>query len=219
MTKAGYVMVAGALLLSSPLQAQSGAEFRDSWFWGVKAGAMGIGTAEAAREARPTFGAEWLVTRTIGALNLSADFTNVEMIGSVPDPSSADGRRLVRFNNLRRYSVSGLAFPRTFGPLRPYGGLGLSIHVIGRAEALADTATGNPPPAGIDQRVEDARSRAVVQALAGVQGQLGRVAPFAQVTFLPASSRFLANDRSMQVFEAGIRYNFSPAIDRRGRGR
>jgi hypothetical protein len=219
MKRAGYVVATGALLLASPLAAQSDDHFRDSWFWGVKAGAMGIGTAEVAREARPTFGAEWLVTRTVGALSLSADFTNVEMIGSVPDPSASNGRRLVRFNNLRRYSVSGVAFPRTFGPLRPYGGLGLAVHVIGRAEALADTVNGSPPPAGIDQRVEDARSRAVVQALAGVQGQFGRVAPFAQVTFLPASSRFLANDRSMQVFEAGVRYNFGPAIDRRGRGR
>lgn len=219
MNRVGCAIAAGVLLAGTTAGAQSADGFRDSWFWGAKAGAVSIGTAETPREAKPSFGGEWLITRTVGALYLSADFTSVEMIGSVPDPSAFSGRRLVRFNNLRRVGFAGLVYPRTFGPLRPYGGVGLSLVVIGSAEALPDTVNGSTPTLAVEDRVEQARSRSAIQGIAGVQGQFGRLAPFAQMTFMPASGRFLVNDRSLQFFEAGVRYNFGSARDRTGRGR
>jgi hypothetical protein len=219
MNRVGFAIAAGALLVAGSAGAQTADSFRDAWFWGVKAGAVSVGTSETPREARPSFGAEWLVTRTAGALYLSADYTNVEMIGSVEDPTASNGRRLVRFNNLRRVGFAALAFPRTFGSLRPYGGVGLSLTVVARAEALTDTLNASTPSPAVHDRVDDARSRSAIQGIAGVQGQFGRLAPFAQMTFMPASARFLINDRSLQFFEAGVRYNFGSSIDRRARGR
>jgi hypothetical protein len=218
MKKLGCVAAVGMLLAASSAGAQSSDTFRNSWFWGAKAGVVSIGTTEAPSTARPTVGLDWLITRSVGGLYVSTDYTNVEMHGSVADPSSPSGRRLVRFNNLRRAGFAALAFPRAFGAVRPYAGVGLSINVIARAEPVADTLGGTVSAAVVD-RANDARSRSVLQGMVGAQMQLSRVAVFGQLTMMPSTQRFLVNEHALHFLEGGVRYNFGPSTDRTSRGR
>lgn len=218
MNKLGCVAAFGILLAASSAGAQTSEPFKNSWFWGAKAGVVSIGTTDAPSTARPTIGLDWLITRSVGGLYVSADYTTVEMNGSVADPSSPSGRRLVRFSNLRRAGFAALAFPRSFGPLRPYGGLGLSINVIARAEPVADTL-GGTVSAAVVERANDARSRSVLQGMVGAQMQLSRFVVFGQLTMMPSTQRFLVSERSLHFLEGGIRYNFGPSTDRTSRGR
>lgn len=206
--------------LASAVQAlaQDARSFRDSWYWGAKAGTVNVGTSVSPSATRPTFGAEWLITRTLGGLYVSADYADFDLRGTVADPSGPGGRRSVDFSNMRRVGFAALAFPRTFGPLRPYAGVGASLNVLGRARAVQDSA-GGPIEASVNQRIEDGRTRATVLGMAGVQAQLARLAIFAQLTMMPGSNRFLLDDRALQIFEAGLRFNFGSSIDRGGRGR
>jgi hypothetical protein len=48
----------------------------------------------------------------------------------------------------------------------------------------------------------------------GVQGQVGRVAPFGQVTMQPSHTGFLLNDRAVYFLEGGIRINAGPSRER-----
>lgn len=203
-------------LTAIPARAQSVHPFQDGWFWGAKTGAAHIGTSDDPATTRGTIGGEWLITRSRGGLNLFLDYTEFDLQGSVADPSAPGGRRSVDFSNLRRGGASALAFPIQFLFLRPYGGVGLALNVIGRASA--DTTGGSITPAIVDA-VEDARSRATVLWIAGTQAQFGRLAAFGQVTWVPPYREFLISDRSMQFFEVGLRYNVGSSIDRRSRQR
>lgn len=205
-------------LTALPARAQSLHPFQDGWFWGAKTGAAHIGTSDDPATTRPTFGGEWLITRSRGALNLFLDYTEFDLQGSVRDPSASGGRRSVDFSNLRRGGASALAFPVQFLMLRPYGGIGLAMNVIGRASAVPDTAGGSITPAVIDA-VEDARSRATILWIAGTQAQFGRLAAFGQFTWVPPYREFLISDRSMKFLEVGLRYNVGSSIDRPGRKR
>jgi hypothetical protein len=207
-----------ASLCAVPANAQQTDLFRNGWFWGAKAGVTNLSTDRSASTSRPTFGLEWLITRRIGALQVFGDYTDVDLTGSVRDPSAPGGRRAVQFSNLRRFGFAALAFPRTFGPLRPYGGIGLSLNVIGRARAVPDTV-GGTVDRFVEDRVEDARSRATVLVTAGVHAQFSRVATFAQFSWLPPYRDFLINDRSIRMVELGVRYNVGSSMDRPGRRR
>jgi hypothetical protein len=203
-------------LTALPARAQSLHPFQDAWFWGAKTGAARIGTSSDPATTRPTIGVDWLITRSRGALNLFVDYTEFDLQGSISDPSAPGGRRNVNFSNLRRGGFSALAFPLQFLMLRPYGGIGLAMNVIGRASA--DTTGGAVTPGMVDA-IEDARSRATVLWIAGTQVQFGRLAAFGQFTWVPPYREFLISDRSMQFLEFGLRYNVGSSVDRTGRKR
>lgn len=200
-------------LLATTVQAQESRPFRDSWFWGAKVGTLSIGTTETDRTWAPSIGAEWLITRSAGGLWAFADHTSFDVTTSVADPAAANGRRDVNLRNLRRFGFAAVVSPRAFGIIRPYAGLGMSLNVIGRAEAVADSA-GNPAGSSVRTAVEDQRSRASVIGLAGVQGQFSRAALFTQLTATPASTRFLLNDGPLVGWEFGVRYNFGSSVAR-----
>jgi hypothetical protein len=60
------------LLLPQIGGAQEGRHFKDSWFWGAKVGSMKYATLESEGYAQ-LIGAEWLITRTRGALYLAIE--------------------------------------------------------------------------------------------------------------------------------------------------
>ena len=64
-----------AALLTQPLAAQDGRQFKDAWFWGAKTGTLVYSSASTTSSAAPLFGAEWLITRTNGGLYVSFDQT------------------------------------------------------------------------------------------------------------------------------------------------
>ena len=160
-------------------------------------------------ETAPTFGAEWLITRTRGALYVSVDQANINAVSAVFDPTAEGSVRAVEVDKLRRVSFAALMFPKRFGRVRPYAGLGASLNLIGDAFPLV-TAEEDEVTDGVYERIEDRRSQASLLAMGGVQVQMGRAALFGQASFMPANSRFLLDD-ALAFFELGVRYNFGGA--------
>ena len=185
-------------------------EFEDSWFWGVKAGVSTFSPTLGDSENAATYGAEWLITRTHGALYVSLDQSNVSARSAVFDPSADGGFRTVDVDKLRRVSAAALAFPKRFGRFRPYAGLGLALNVVGSAVPLVSTVNESIDDAVFD-RVDERRSQASFLGMAGLQAQFHRAAVFLQASVAPTSSKFLLSDSSLGFFEGGIRYNFSGA--------
>lgn len=188
--------------------AQQGRFFDDSWFWGVKAGVSTFTPTLGDSETAPTVGGEWLITRSRGGLYVSLDHVNLDATSAVLDPG-ADGRvRSVEVRNLRRIGVAALAFPKRFGRVRPYAGIGLSLNVIGEANPLLDSEDDAIDDA-VYERTDERRSQAGFLGMAGAQFQFQRLAVFGQASVVPGNSRFLLNDRALGFFEAGVRYNLS----------
>jgi len=196
-----------AALVPAVVSAQRTREFEDSWFWGVKGGVSTFSPAYGDSETSATYGAEWLITRTHGALYVSIDEANVDAVSAVFDPMAEGSFRQVGVEKLRRYGFAALAFPRRFGRFRPYAGLGLAITVVGDAYPLV-AADEEDVDDAVYERIDDRSSQAAVLGMAGVQMQFGRAALFGQASVLPANSRFLLSE-PLGFFEVGVRYNFS----------
>ena len=197
-----------AALVPAAASAQRTRDFQDSWFWGVKGGVSTFSPTLGSSENAPTYGIEWLVTRTHGALYVSLDQSNVAAFSAVFDPSADGGSRAVRVNKLRRVGFAALAFPKRFGQLRPYAGLGLTLNVIGEAVPLISETESELDDTVFD-RVDERRTQSAVLGMAGVQAQFRRAAVFVQASVAPTSSRFLLSESLLGFFEAGVRYNFS----------
>jgi hypothetical protein len=206
------VFVAGLLcaaLVPATGSAQRVREFEDSWFWGVKGGVSSFSPTLGDSETAATFGAEWLITRTHGALYVSVDQANIEATSAVFDPTADGSVRPVAVDKLRRVGFAALAFPKRFGRFRPYAGLGLSIDLIGDAVPLV-TGDESSVDDAVYQRIDDRKSQAALLGMGGVQVQVGPAAVFGQASFIPANKKFLLDD-SMSFFEFGVRYNFGGA--------
>lgn len=198
-----------AAVIPATAGAQRVREFEDSWFWGVKAGVSAYSPAYGDTKAAATFGAEWLITRTRGALYVSFDQTNIDAVGAVFDPTAEGSVRAVEVEKLRRVGFAALMFPKRFGNVRPYAGLGLSLNLIGDAYPLV-TTEGEEVPDAVYDRIEERKSQASILGMGGAQLQMGRAAAFGQVSLLPSNSRFLLDD-TLAFFEFGVRYNFGGA--------
>ena len=209
MTRLFMAGVFTVALIPATLSAQRTRDFEDSWFWGVKGGVSTFSPTYGDSETAPTFGAEWLITRTHGALYIALDQANVDAVSAVFDPSAEGSVRFVEVDKLRRLSFAALAFPKRFGRFRPYAGLGLAINVIGDAHPLI-TGDETDVEDGVYDRIDDRKSQASFLGMGGVQAQFGRAAVFGQASFIPASNRFLLDD-AMGFFEVGLRYNFGGA--------
>ena len=112
--------------LGATANAQASRYFEDSWFWGVKSGVATFSPTLGGNETAATYGAEWMITRTHGGLYVSFDEANVSTTSAVLDANTSDGFRPVTVSKLHRIGFAALAFPKRFGNVRPYAGLGLS---------------------------------------------------------------------------------------------
>jgi hypothetical protein len=209
MTRLFFAGLVCAALVPVTASAQRTRDFEDSWFWGVKGGVSAYSPVYGESETAPTFGAEWLITRTHGALYLSVDQANINSVSAVFDPTAEGSVRPVEVDKLRRVGFAALMFPKRFGNVRPYAGLGVSLNLIGDAFPLV-TAEEDDVTDGVYERIEDRRSQASLLAIGGLQVQVGRAAVFGQASFMPANSHFLLND-ALSFFELGVRYNFGGA--------
>ena len=199
----------GALAAFAPraAQAQSDRDFENSWFWGVKGGVMQFWTSDVNHAPGPLVGADFLITRRNVGLNIAIDQAFFDETGSYPE-YNFDGDYLgtagrARIQDMRRYSASLFAFPKRYGTLRPYGGVGFALNVIQKTEVLA-----SDPAADDESSIEDVRSRAAVLFTAGLQGQFRRVALFGQASIMPAKNRsFFSGNGNVYFLEGGLRYN------------
>lgn len=192
--------------------------FQNSWFWGVHGGTTSVGTLAGSHGHAGTLGADWFITRTLGGLYVNFDQANFTRTTIVPDANASNGIRSVRLHDLRTLSLAGVAYPKSFGRLRPYAGLGLAFELLGKATPLVDPATeaGQTSPTvadGVLNIINNARSQTNVYLLGGAQWQVERTALFGQISVVPSSDDFLLNNTVTNV-SFGVRYNFGSSIDK-----
>ncbi len=192
-------------------QQSSSRLFENSWFWGAKGGVMSFETEADGNTAAPLVGVEWLITRTHGALYISGDQAFFNATSSVNDRYGQAYR--VKIRDMRRYTAAALAFPWTWGTVRPYGGVGFSLNNIQRT-SLIDMPATDTSIADVAVQLDHQKDRTSFITMAGIQGQYQRVSLFGQVTYMPAKADFLLNGRSTYILEAGIRYNFGASKER-----
>ncbi|MFI5230776.1 MAG: hypothetical protein ACHQWU_17025 [Gemmatimonadales bacterium] len=192
-------------------------QFRDSWFWGVKAGGMGIADASGALKQVPLAGIEWMITRQHGGLYVSASqafFTQSTFTAA--DPSSPDsGLRSISLKNMRRLDVAIVGFPGEHVKFHPYAGIGFTLVDIADAEPQGPFST-------IDQLqfsenfIQEQKAAFEPMALLGAQYRLQRFSVFGQTTLNSASRDFLLyNGRQWSFsYELGLRYNVGTSISR-----
>ena len=185
--------------------------FENSWFWGVKGGVMSFSTEVDGNTAAPLVGVEWLITRTHGALYVAGEQSFFKATSSVQDRYGQEYR--VAMRDMRRYTAAALAFPVSWGTVRPYGGVGFSLNNIQRT-ALIDMPATDTSAMDVAGQLDRQKDRVSFITMAGIQAQYQRVSLFGQVTYMPAKSAFLFNGRSTYILEAGIRYNFSSSKER-----
>ena len=208
--RAVAVALVAIVVVSSSASAQR-RNFDNSWFWGFKSGINTFTVPGHGNTSTVDLGIDWLITRTKGGLYVSGNQSVFERDLEFGDPTSSTGRRTIRVNDMRRISLAGVAFPKHFGGITPYAGLGFTIAVLGDARIFVDSANTFPTNAFFDE-VERERSRSAVMGLAGVQIQTKRAAIFAQETLLPSNNSFLFRS-VLSFFEFGVRYNFGSSID------
>ena len=210
--RAVAVAVIAVAVASTEATAQSSRNFEDSWFWGAKAGINTFSQPGFGNTSTMNLGLDWLITRKKGGLYVSGDQSIFERDVAVFDPASNQGQRTVRINDLRRLTFAGVAFPKRFGGVIPYGGIGYMIAVAGDARIGIDSTDTFPTNAFVDE-VDQLRSRGSVLGMLGVQIQTRRAAIFVQETMLPSNRGFIFPS-VLSFFEFGIRYNFGTSIDR-----
>jgi hypothetical protein len=210
--KAVAVAMVATLVVSAGAGAQEMRNFDNAWFWGFKSGVNTFSAPGHGNTSTVDLGADWFITRTRGGLYVSGNQSIFKRDVDVPDPAAVTGQRTVQVSDLRRISFAALAFPKHFGGITPYGGLGLTIAVLGDARVRVDSVNGTPNTAFFD-KVDKARSRSSALVMAGVQLQTRRAAIFAQETMLPSNSQFMFTS-VLSFFEFGVRYNFGSSIDR-----
>jgi hypothetical protein len=207
-----WLAVGCTILVPALASGQSVRGFENSWYWGVKGGLASFSTETESNSTAPSVGGEWLITRTRFGLYISGDVSFFDETSAVPGFA---GPEPVAIENLRRATVAGLVFPKAFGSLRPYGGLGVSLNWIGKAEPMRVFA----PDEQVEEsylraEIEDRKDRASFLLMGGLQGQYGRLAPFAQVTWQPSQVGFLLSGRAVYLLEGGFRYNFGSAVEK-----
>jgi hypothetical protein len=189
--------------------AQEGRLFKDSWFFGAKAGNMTYWTTTTQHGQAPMLGGETLITRSRGGLYLSLDQQFFTGTTTVINGSGAE--QLVEIKDNRRATIAAMIFPKAFGWIRPYGGIGFALNFIQNA---------NPVGGG------DATTYAIIQEqktvssplfMVGTQLQLLRFSVFGQASYMPAQNTFLLNNNETYFIEAGIRYNIGSSIEKIGR--
>ncbi|MDB4886411.1 MAG: hypothetical protein JWN79_1849 [Gemmatimonadetes bacterium] len=206
-----------AALLTQPLAAQEGRQFKDAWFWGLKGGGLVYSSASADKAVAPMIGADWVITRTKGGLYVSYDESFFSTLGSFTDrsPSNQSFEHFVDLENLRRVNVAGMFFPMQSPTLHPYFGLGVTFTQIASASMQGGTATSSRPAAALDS-VQTKRSTFSPLAIGGVQLRMPRFSVFGQATAAPQTDYFLHRGGHSLLFslEGGIRYNVGSSIDR-----
>ena len=210
--RAVAVAVVATLVVSASASAQEMRNFDNSWFWGFKSGVNTFSVPGHGNTSTVDLGIDWLITRTKGGLYVSGNQSVFERDLEFGDPTSNTGTRTVRVNDMRRITFAAVAFPKHFGGITPYGGIGYMIAVLGDARVFVDSANTFPNNSFLDE-MDAERSRGAVIGMAGLQIRTKRAAIFAQETLVPSNNTFLF--RSVLSFlEFGVRWNFGSSIDR-----
>ena len=211
-------VVALVVLDASVAAAQSTRQFRDSWFWGVKGGALHYQVQSNPSALSPMVGADWLITRKQGGLYLSFDhsffskdtiFVNdsITPLDTVP--------RAIELSGMRRFTLAGMLFPLDNPRIHPYVGLGVALSAIAKAEPQG-TYSGRAQENLVMATVSQFKAVASPIIIVGAQMKLLPVSAFGQLTVSPATNQFFLFTQSTwrTSAEFGVRYNIGSSIDR-----
>lgn len=212
--------IATAIVGISPalVAAQSGRQFNDAWFWGVKGGGLTLADSGQAYRQSPVVGVDWLITRTHGGLYVSGAQTFFSRRALALRDSSAgadSGFRVIDLKNMRKLDVAIMGFPGEHLMFHPYVGIGFTLSHI--ADAQARGPFGNTDQSNFANRVIlEHRASFSPLFIAGGQYRLTRFSVFGQATISPAQKDFLLyNGRSLNYgYEFGLRYNVGSSISR-----
>jgi hypothetical protein len=162
----------------------------------------------------PTFGGEWLITRTRVAMYVSVEQSFFDTQGAVYDPTSTGSARIVDIQDSRRYNMQLFAFPKRYGAFRPYAGLGFSLISI-REVAPEGTFASASSQDTILATINDASSRTTPVFTLGGQADWQRFGFFVQGSTMATRNRFLINGKAnTYLIEGGLRYNLVDAIEK-----
>lgn len=215
----GVAVAALVAVSAGAADAQSTRNFKDSWFWGLKGGAMFYQVqSDPDGSLSPLGGIDWLITRTRGGLYASFDHTffkdkivfvndSISPVDTVP--------RTVFLSGMRRFTLAGVFFPYQRKYVQTYAGLGATLNQIAKAEPVGTYRT----PAQerlVASTVRQFRTSATPLVLLGGQLRLLYASAFAQASFSPATSQFFlfTGNNWRTTFEGGLRYNIGSSIDR-----
>ncbi len=148
--RAVAVAVIATFVVTAGASAQEMRNFDNSWFWGFKSGINTFTAPGRGNTSTVDMGIDWLITRTKGGLYVSGNQSIFERDITVFDNGAATNRT-VRINDLRRITLAGVAFPKHFGGITPYAGLGYTIVVLGDARVFVDSASAFPSNAFLDE--------------------------------------------------------------------
>jgi hypothetical protein len=188
--------------------AQEGRLFKDSWFFGAKAGNMTYWTTTTSHGQAPFVGGETLITRSRGGLYISLDQAYFDATTRLTDET---GSYLLDIKDNRRLTAAAMIFPKAFGWIRPYAGLGFAFNFI---QGVKPRTAINAATA---QLIEEQKTRSAPIVMVGAQLQLLRFSVFGQGSYMPAQADFLLNNNETYFLEAGIRYNIGSSVEKIGR--
>lgn len=203
-----------ALVVAQQSGATSSKPFQNTWFWGLKGGAMAFDPSLGS-VTKPTIGGEMLIVHDRVGLYASIDqsFFDDELTG-VFDPSAPGSVRAVRVSDWRRYNIGLYAFPVTWGSVRPYAGIGYALNVLQQASPEG-TFSSAASQDSVFSLVDRLSSRGSVAFTGGAQMQWGKLAIFGQAVAMPTRSNFLFTGSSNTfVIETGFRYAITHAIEK-----
>lgn len=215
------VLVVAALVAldASAAAAQSTRHFADSWFWGLKGGALAYQVqSDTNGGLSPMAGIDWMITRKRGGLYVSFDhsffkrdsvFVNdsISPLDSVP--------RTIILSGMRRFTMAGVLFPLDSKWIHPYIGLGASLSVVAKVTPIGPFRNGVQENLVL-ATVNEFKSVASPVFMAGVQWHMPLAHLFVQGTATPANNNFFLFTQSgwRTSAEAGLRYNIGSSIDR-----
>ncbi|MEX2179126.1 MAG: hypothetical protein WD801_10480 [Gemmatimonadaceae bacterium] len=203
----------------SAAAAQSTRGFTDSWFWGVKGGALSYQVMSDldGSALSPLVGFDWMITRTKGGLYVSVDQSFFDQFIFISDSISPLDTvpRQVDLGSLRRYTIAGMLFPFESRWARPYFGLGATLHHLGKADALGSYRN-NQQFNLVQATIAQFRATATPIFILGTQLKLPLASAFIQFTAAPANENFFlyTNSNFRTSIEAGLRYNVGSSIER-----
>jgi hypothetical protein len=214
------VITAAAVIVALPSisSAQGGRQFRDAWFWGVKAGGLTYSDSVGSYKQAPMAGVEWMITRKHGGLYISAGqaFLTSQVV-TLYDPNAPvdSGFRAIDLKNLRRLDVALMGFPGEHLRFHPYVGIGFALNAVSDATPRGPF-TNSDQLAYANQLIQEQKVAFAPMFIAGAQYRFSWASVFAQGTVSQSQRDFLLyTGRPFNfVYELGIRYNVGSSIDR-----
>jgi hypothetical protein len=214
------VVVALVALDVSAGFAQSTRHFKDSWFWGLKGGAMSYQVQSDPNGAlAPIGGIDWFITRTQGGLYVAYDrafFNQFVLVNDSVNPTVVTpGGRQTNIKDMHRFSFVGLLFPIPTYRLHPYIGFGATFNSITKVTPQG-TFQSKTQQNLVLNTITQFKTATSPLVMVGAQLRVPLASAFVQLTAAPAfDTFFLFTDSGWRTtLEMGMRYNVGSAIDR-----